>query len=229
MRVAVEVQKTFQAPGRSFRLEATFAAEAERIVIFGPSGSGKSVLLQCIGGLITPDAGSVRLGERVLFDSAARINLPPQARRVGYLFQDYALFPHLTVEANVGFALNAGASGRLDAARRARVSEVLERFDLAPLSRSFPGQLSGGQRQRVALARALMRAPEILLLDEPLAALDAPLRARVRRELLALQAQFQVPMIVITHDPADAEALADIVLRCREGRLEPASKLEVSS
>jgi molybdate transport system ATP-binding protein len=220
MRVSVEIRKTLRARDRSFYLEASFATQDERLVVFGASGSGKSVTIQCMAGLITPDEGVIRIGERVLFDSSAGIDLPPQQRRVGYLFQDYALFPHLTVEENVGFALKRGAAGRLDRAQRTRVLELLQLFDLAPLTRNYPGQLSGGQRQRTALARALITQPDILLLDEPLSALDPMLRSRVRDELLGVQKRFGVPMMVITHDPADVEALAETVLVYGQGRIE---------
>ncbi|HKQ60606.1 MAG TPA: ATP-binding cassette domain-containing protein [Candidatus Polarisedimenticolaceae bacterium] len=219
MNVRVAIRKTLRAAGRTFELDSSFALDDERIVLFGPSGSGKSVLLQCIAGLITPDAGIIRIGERTLFDSSARIDLSPQARRLGYVVQEYGLFPHLTVERNVGFALRRGVWGRLDPERRRRVGELLRAFELEPLAQSLPHQLSGGQRQRVALARALILRPELLLLDEPLSALDPPLRDRVRAELLAVRARFDVPMLVITHDPADAVALAGTVLHQESGRI----------
>jgi molybdate transport system ATP-binding protein len=219
VKVRVEIRKRLVSEGREFRLEAAFEAENERIVVFGPSGSGKSVTLQCIAGLLTPDAGRIEIGARVLFDSAARINLPPQARRVGYVYQEYALFPHLTVERNVGFALQGGIRSRPNAASLERVHTFLASFGLEGLARSLPRELSGGQRQRVALARALIHQPDILLLDEPLAALDPMLREQVRRELLDVQSRFQVPMIIITHDPADAEALAENLVVFDQGRV----------
>ena len=219
VKVRVDIRKRLVSEGREFHLEARFEAENERIVVFGPSGSGKSVTLQCIAGLLTPDQGRIEIGARVLFDSAARINLRPQARSVGYVFQEYALFPHLTVERNVGFAVQGRLAGRVDAAVRERVRTFLSLFGLEGLARSLPRELSGGQRQRVALARALIRRPDMLLLDEPLAALDPLLRERVRRELLEVQSRFQVPMIIITHDPADAEALAENLVVFDQGRV----------
>jgi molybdate transport system ATP-binding protein len=138
---------------------------------------------------------------------------------VGYVFQDYALFPHLTVQENVAFGLQPGASGRLGRAQSADVGRFLALFELAALAGNVPRQLSGGQRQRVALARALIRKPQVLLLDEPLSALDPMLRDRVRRELLGLQARFGVPMIVITHDPADAEAFGEDLVVFDHGRV----------
>ena len=224
MKVRIDIRKTLRAEGRAFRLDSSFETDDDRIVIFGRSGSGKSVLIQCIAGLSAPDEGVVRVGGRTWFDSSAGIDLPPQARGVGYLFQDYALFPHLTVERNVGFPLRRGVSGRLNEQQRDRVLGILRVFELESLARSLPRQLSGGQRQRVALARALIAEPAILLLDEPLSALDPPLRGSVRKELLAMHRSFAVPMIVITHDPEDVEALAGTVLFQDRGRVEDAKR-----
>jgi molybdate transport system ATP-binding protein len=203
MKVRVDIRKTLRSHDREFKLEASFSAEHDRIVVFGPSGSGKSVTLQCIAGLLRPDAGYIQIGERVLFDSKAGIDVPPQSRNVGFVFQDYALFPHLNVERNVAF----GLQDESDSA--ARIAQFLALFELTPLARSFPRNLSGGQRQRVALARALIRQPALLLLDEPLSALDQLLRERMRNELDQTQQRFRVPMLLITHDPADVETFAE--------------------
>ncbi len=219
MKLNVDIRKTLHARGREFRLEAQFSAQNDRIVVFGPSGAGKSVTIQCIAGLITPDDGLIQIGERVLFDSSAGINVPTQRRGVGFVFQDYALFPHLSVADNVGFGLRSGVVGRMDASLRKKVREYLALFELDALASNHPRQLSGGQRQRVALARALIRHPQLLLLDEPLSALDPMLRERMRRELRAIQTRFEVPMIVITHDPIDAEALAKTLVVFDHGRV----------
>ena len=216
MRIRIDIRKTLRSEGREFRLELAFEAEHDRTLVFGPSGSGKSVTLQCIAGLLRPDAGRIEVGNRVLYDSAAGIDLPPQVRNVGYLFQDYALFPHLTVEQNVAFGLK-GRGGQRDAPQKVR--RFLQQFEITALARSLPRNLSGGQRQRVALARALIREPQLLLLDEPLSALDPLLRERVRRELLGVQTRFGVPMVLITHDPADVEVLADHLVVLDHGRV----------
>ena len=213
MKLQVDIQKILRAPGREFRLEARFVAEHDRVVVFGPSGSGKSMTMQCIAGLITPDAGRIVVDERVLFDAKLGIDLRPQARDIGFVFQDYALFPHMNVAQNIAFGIGNEAQG----ARK--LDEFLEVFELTAVAKAMPRNLSGGQRQRVALARALIRQPRLLLLDEPLSALDPLLRARVREELVATQRRFGVPMVVITHDPADVEAFAENVVVFDHGRV----------
>jgi molybdate transport system ATP-binding protein len=216
MKLQVEIHKTLRSRDREFRLEVRFDTHHDRVVVFGPSGSGKSVTLQCIAGLIRPDAGRIVVNDRVLFDSKQALDLPPQARNVGFVFQDYALFPHLNVEQNIGFALNG--DGRRSH-HGGRVQQFLQLFELSALARSYPRSLSGGQRQRVALARALIHQPQLLLLDEPLSALDPLLRDRVREELKATQQRFGVPMVVITHDPDDVEAFAEDVLVFENGKV----------
>ncbi len=216
MKLQVDMRKTLRSRDREFRLDVRFDARHDRIVVFGASGSGKSMTLHCIAGLVAPDAGRIVVNDRVLFDSEHRTNLRPQERRVGLVFQDYALFPHLTVEQNIGFGLDGNGHAQQ---KRESVRQFLELFELSALRRSYPRNLSGGQRQRVALARALIHEPQLLLLDEPLSALDPLLRDRVRDELNATQRRFGVPMIVITHDPADVEAFAENVLVFEGGRV----------
>jgi molybdate transport system ATP-binding protein len=182
-------------------------APGETVALVGPSGAGKSTVLRAVAGLLAPDAGRIALGDDVWFDAQARVRRPPERRAVGLVFQDYALFPHLTVAQNVAFG---GA---------ARAGELLERFGIAALAREKPGRLSGGERQRVALARALARDPGVLLLDEPLAALDAHTRAAVRAELAALLAELALPALLVTHEHRDAIALADRVGVLVDGRL----------
>jgi molybdate transport system ATP-binding protein len=190
--------------------------EAPRVTVFlGPSGSGKSTVLRCLAGLERPQRGHVRCGDRVWFDAARGVNLAPDRRDVGVLFQDYALFPHLTVEQNVAFA----ARGPARSAAALRVAELLDAFRLRGLEGRLPRQLSGGQQQRAALARAVFRRPRLLLLDEPLSALDRPTGDEVREELRALIRALAIPAYVVSHDRADALALADHTVLLDEGRI----------
>ncbi|ABS25776.1 ABC transporter ATP-binding protein [Anaeromyxobacter sp. Fw109-5] len=182
-------------------------------VLFGPSGSGKTTVLRALAGLDRPDAGAIGFDEETWFDAARGVFVPPQQRRIGFLFQEYALFPHLSVAANVAFGLHR----RRRQEQQARVEELAERFGLADLLQRRPAQLSGGQRQRVALARALAPRPRLLLLDEPLSALDAPSREELRGELRHLLERSGVPTIVVTHDRTEALALGDRLVVLAEG------------
>ncbi len=222
LQLDLDIHVALRAGTRHFDLRVQCSSASRRIVIYGPSGAGKSVTLKAIAGLLTPASGHIRLAGRTLFDRAGGVDLAPRARKVAYLFQDYALFPHLTVRQNVAFGL---ARGWLNPGREAAdqaVEQWLRAFGLVELARHMPAQLSGGQRQRTALARALVSEPDALLLDEPFAALDPALRTTMRAELDALQRRLNVPMILITHDPGDAEALGEHVLHLREGRIDPA-------
>lgn len=200
----------------SFGLDIALRSDARRLAVVGPSGSGKSLALQLLAGLLKPDGGHIRVNGRTWFDE--RVNLPAQKRRVGLLFQDYALFPHLTVAQNIDFGLARGLSNPSK-----RPSEKarywLEMLRLERVAGHYPQQISGGQKQRTALARALITEPELLLLDEPFSALDADLRTHTRNEVLQIQQASGIPMILITHDKADAEVLADEVWTMEAGRL----------
>jgi molybdate transport system ATP-binding protein len=229
MKLEVQIRMSLKADDRVFQLDVAFQSAKNLIVIFGPSGAGKSVTIQTIAGLITPEQGRIVLDERTLFDSTAAMNLAARERNVGYVFQDYALFPHLTVAQNVNFPLQHSLWNGNSGAGAGLVRDFLAKFDLAEFRASYPRQLSGGQRQRVALARALIRKPDILLLDEPLAALDPVLRGKTRGELLKLQQSFAVPMVVITHDPADVEAFAEDLIILEAGRVARQISLDAGS
>ena len=167
--------------------------------LIGTSGCGKTTVLRCLAGLDQPQRGRVSFGDEVWFDVSRRINLRPQERGIGYLFQEYALFPHLTVFDNIAFGLDRSPR----AAVRQRVGDLMAVLQLAGLDGRFPHELSGGQQQRVALARTVAPRPRLLLLDEPLSALDSPTRAELRGELRRLLAEWGIPTMVVTHDPAE--------------------------
>ena len=213
----LEVSIYRQLAGREsdgFTLDVTFATAADMTALVGPSGSGKTLTLRTIAGIFAPDAGRIVLDGEPLFDSERDVDLPPQARRVGYVPQQYALFPHLTVEDNVGFGLRDVTS----AERRRRIGDLLELVELTGLEKRRPHQLSGGQQQRVALARALIVQPRLLLLDEPFSALDASIRQPLRASLLELQRALGFRALLVTHDPADA-AIAGQQLHFQRGRI----------
>lgn len=217
MTFEVDIEKRFPARLGGFHLRVRFIAQASRLVIFGPSGSGKSLTLAAMAGLLRPDRGRIAIGGRVLFDSQAGLSLPARQRGVGYVFQDYALFPHLSLRENVGFGLTPAWSRSPRAEVRARIEALLDRFGLAHLADCLPGRVSGGQRQRVALARALAREPSVLFLDEPLSALDPLLRRRMRRELLDTLERLTIPAVLISHDPEDVEAFAGTLVVLERG------------
>jgi molybdate transport system ATP-binding protein len=203
----VDVERRFR---RGPTITAAFdvgLAGGRTLVLFGPSGAGKTTVLRCLAGLDRPDGGLIEFRDEVWFDAGRAVSVPPQRRLVGYLPQGLALFPHLDVRANIAFGIDGGSGSD----RAARVDELLRLLHLEGLERRRPGQLSGGQQQRVALARALARGPRLLLLDEPLSALDAPTRDELRGDLRRLLVATGVPAIVVTHDRTEALVLGDSV------------------
>ncbi|HOS92255.1 MAG TPA: ABC transporter ATP-binding protein [Armatimonadota bacterium] len=203
---------------RDFTLEVAFGLEDTGCVaLIGPTGCGKSMTLRCIAGLERPDVGRVEFAGRTLFDSANAVDEPPERRRVGFVFQDYALFPHMTVLENVSYGARALGHSRSAAHRAARDAMAL--LGIGDLERQRPDRISGGQRQRTALARAVASQAEVLLLDEPMAALDTRTRRRVRFELRSLFRRIRIPSVIVTHDPEDALTLGDLICVLHEGRI----------
>jgi molybdate transport system ATP-binding protein len=198
-----------------FVLDVSLAIAPGITILFGPSGAGKSTLLDCLAGLVRPDAGRIAIGEQALFDSAGRANLPPQKRRIAYVFQSLALFPHMSVEENVSYGL-AYLQGQ---ERRARVGEILAAFRVENLKTRKPGEISGGEKQRVALARSLVTLPRLLLLDEPLTGLDAALKAAIVEDLRAWNAAQRIPILYVTHSREEVDALGERVIAMDHGRV----------
>jgi molybdate transport system ATP-binding protein len=213
--VAVDITKTF--PGRA-QISAVFRyplQQATALVLFGPSGSGKTTVLRSIAGLEWPERGSIRFISRTWLDTHAGVRVAPQARQIGYMAQDYALFPRHTVTGNIAYGLTALSA----ADRKKRVDEMLDLFQLRGLEIAKPAELSGGQQQRVALARAVAPRPQLLLLDEPLSALDVPTRVQLRGELRTLLKRLALPSIIVTHDWAETLSLGDVVAVMHEGQV----------
>jgi molybdate transport system ATP-binding protein len=213
--LGARIRKSFLSAQRDFSLDVEFTAAPGFTILFGPSGSGKTTLLNCVAGLTRPDAGRIVAGERVLFDANIRQNIPISQRAVGYVLQDLALFPHLTVEQNVEYGL-AYLPGR---ARRERAATMLQEFRIDPLRQQRPGNVSGGERQRVALARALVTEPCVLLLDEPLAALDAPTKSKILDDLRRWNQSHRIPILYVTHSREEVIALGERVLVMEQGRI----------
>ena len=193
-------------------------AESHTLALLGPSGCGKTTILRCLAGLETPDEGYINIGGTIVFDSASRINLMPEARQLGIVFQSYAVWPHMTVAENVGFPLKV--RGAPKAQQRDQVVKILEIIGLAALIDKPATQLSGGQQQRVALARALVHEPRLVLFDEPMSNLDAQLREQVRIELKVLQERLGFTAIYVTHDQSEAFALAEKIIVMNRGRID---------
>jgi molybdate transport system ATP-binding protein len=198
-----------------FALDIALEAASGVTVLYGASGSGKTLTLDAIAGFVAPDAGRILLDDRILFDAQARVNLPPRDRSCGYVFQNYALFPHMTLRQNLAFAAHRLA--RLE--RHRRLAELLDRFKLTDLAGRYPRELSGGQKQRASIARALVAQPRVLLFDEPARGLDAALQADLHTVILDIRKTFQTPIIVVTHDLEECLALADSVLIYHAGKI----------
>jgi molybdate transport system ATP-binding protein len=215
--IQARLRKTFPARADSagFSLDLEFRAASGVTVLFGPSGSGKTLTLDSIAGFARPDEGRILIDDDILFDGATGVHLPPQARNCGYVFQNYALFPHMTLRENLQFA--AERRPRLE--RHRRVNEMLERFKIADAAGRKPHQVSGGQRQRCSIARALIGAPKLLLLDEPAQGLDAPLRAEFYDTLRQVRADFKTPVLLVTHDLDECFELADEMLVVHGGKI----------
>jgi molybdate transport system ATP-binding protein len=197
-------------------IDVNFGVTEGILVIFGPSGAGKSTILNCISGLQLPDKGSISLNGKVFYSSTEKIAIPARSRRIGYVFQDYALFPHMTVKNNVMYGIPSRC--KAGGCFRMTVLDVLEMLKITRLQDRYPSQLSGGEKQRVALARALMVEPDLLLLDEPLSALDHSNRKALQGELLELQRIWQIPFLLVTHSRKEMAVLADEVLYLEKGR-----------
>lgn len=209
----VRVQKTLEGSKGPMVLDVSFSIEpAGVLAIMGPSGAGKTSILRLIAGLMRPDAGEIRFGETCWYHHEKRIFRSPQERNIGYVFQDYALFPHMSVYQNLKFALPADRP-------RSQVDELLEIMGLANLRHRRPAQLSGGQQQRAALARALVRRPPLLLLDEPLSALDQDIRCQLQEALLHAQRSWKGRMILVSHDAAEVAKVADQLIWLEDGRI----------
>jgi molybdate transport system ATP-binding protein len=213
--LTVQVRTSFSGEGQPFSLDVEFAASAGFTILFGASGSGKTTLLDCIAGLRTPDKGRITVGAMTWFDPAARVDVPPNRRGVGYLLQSLALFPHLTVLQNVRYGLADLSSTQ----REARAQQILDLFRIGHLAQRRPAELSGGERQRAALARTLVSQPRVLLLDEPLTALDALSKSQILDDLRAWNRNHQIPILYVTHHREEVFALGERVIALENGRI----------
>lgn len=207
---------------KGFSLSIEWETGEDTVSLFGFSGAGKSMSLQLIAGLLKPDSGVIRLGNTPYFDSACQIDVPPQKRMFGYVFQDLALFPHMTVMENILF----GAPALPGPEKLIRAKEMIQSFKLQGLENRRPQEISGGQKQRVAFARALIRRPEMLLLDEPFSALDRPLRLEMRDFLKEIREKFRIPAILVTHDVEEAAAVSDTIIIYENGRIAQTGPLQ---
>lgn len=223
--ILIDIEKTFPS-GPAIKANLCLPLDDSWTVLFGPSGAGKSTLLRCLAGLERPEKGRIRFGSETWFDARERIFIPPQRRHIGYVFQDYALFPHLKVRDNITYNLHE--TSKVD--KKERLENLLNLFHLKGLENRYPGQLSGGEKQRVAIARTLIRRPRLLLLDEPLTALDTPTREQLRGELRSLLKDFGILTILVTHDRVEAISLGNRMVVMADGQvLQTGSVSEVFS
>lgn len=218
MMLDIDITKS---PGKSsFILDVKFDVPAScgNVVFFGPSGSGKTLTMACIAGVIKPDKGHIGIIDKTVYDSEQKIFVPPQKRAIGYMPQDYALFPHLSLLQNTAYATTGLTAKFVGKKQKEMAVKMLERFGVAHLRMNHPAELSGGQRQRGALARALNSNPVLLLLDEPFSALDPLSRRQYRKETISILQQWRLPAVIITHDPDDVEMFAGAVVMFMQGR-----------
>lgn len=212
MSLSFHIKKHF----RDFSLDVELSIEENMAVLFGPSGAGKSLLLNLLSGIVRPDQGFVKIEDKEVFNSEAGINVPIRERRIGYLFQDYALFPHMTVFENIAYGINSLPKNKI----RTKVEELLDLMRLGGLEHRFPKELSGGQKQRAALARTLAAEPRMLLLDEPFSALDYQVREKLRADLLLIHQKYPITTLFVTHDLEEAFVMGDNIAIINNGRLE---------
>ncbi|WP_028781929.1 ATP-binding cassette domain-containing protein [Thalassobacillus devorans] len=197
-----------------YKLDVSFQLEDELVILFGKSGSGKTTLLNMLAGLIKPEQGKIQLGNRMLFETG-KVDLPPQQRNVGYVFQDYALFPHMTVEKNIYYGIKSKQLSHTGD----HVKRMIDIVDISHLLSNYPGEISGGEKQRVALVRALAYRPDLLLMDEPFSALDEKNRLQCHEEILRLKQEWQIPILLVTHDHGEASKLGDRIVHMEEGKV----------
>jgi molybdate transport system ATP-binding protein len=214
--LSVNIKKQIKSNGRiALALDVAFRVNESTTVLFGPSGSGKTTILRAIVGIVTPDEGRISLGEQIYFDSVTGLNLPIQKRKIGFVFQDYSLFPHLTAGQNIAYGIKVS----MRKAKRERVRHMLTLLGIEHTANRYPRELSGGEQQRVALARALASDPAIMLLDEPLSAVDVATRSYLLEEIISIQRRSGIPFIYVTHNHAEAVRIGNYILILSNGRI----------
>ena len=213
--LSLQINKRFDSKAISFELDVTADIHPGITVVFGPSGAGKTTLLECIAGLLTPTSGRIAIGDQIFFDRSRRVHTDVRQRRIGYVFQDLALFPHLTVESNIEYGIRSLSR----ASRDQKAADILDSFRISSLRDRKPSEISGGERQRIALARSLVTDPRVLLLDEPLTALDATTKSKIIDDLRSWNRAHGIPILYVTHSREEVFALGDRVLMLDRGRI----------